>query len=631
MDKLLVYNSTSLTYFGIGALTALKTKYQSLFEQRPVLVYSGGEYDGYFGVTKEGLEHKVVDKWIAEIVDAVGIFSTHSFMLPLKWDFRPNDQEYAAKEKEEIPFDKRTSLNDFALKMDSLSELWNRSFFGINNASDYNEYTYFHDYVRKVIYDVPLPNESTMHKLSQKRILLYYETKHKEGDYYEIKTKKNTYKLSLCSISMHVFNTGVVVFTFNLENHKHQYESDILSINEFGRRFYPQYLAGHEYMTSAVKESFLANHISICVNGMDSLTEDFSRYNTVNQMDTPCFENGKYKNNVVIFSPIVVSGLLNNQFVYDRDAAKKPGTIQLTRITDDRMFFHCWYNAPEKVTDLARKNIISCKSQFAFLTSDFWYAFIFGDKDSSDPSIKDEYMKEEQIRKHTYSRWIDYAANGGFDGTLYGITRDSFVCLGGTFPQNHMKTMYYQISVLSLAQRAGLLRFSAEVSNLSDLAAMRSKKEKGENQYEVGLLITDLYLNYIEFINKMNFKEVTSQIQGIEMYTQMQEVMNIPRDIKDLDGEIDELNRFANLLYQEEQVIEAQDLTRIAAIFLPSTLFASILGMNMFDKLKFSWYPDLNSIVWTLLVLIPSTLMITCSKRNRQSFLRVFFNKTIKK
>lgn len=48
---------------------------------------------------------------------------------------------------------------------------------------------------------------------------------------------------------------------------------------------------------------------------------------------------------------------------------------------------------------------------------------------------------------------------------------------------------------------------------------------------------------------------------------------------------------------------------KVAAIFLPSTLLASLLGMNMFDRLKFSTDLDWNGIGWMAIVLLPLLIM----------------------
>ncbi|MBL0286673.1 MAG: hypothetical protein IPQ19_04465 [Bacteroidetes bacterium] len=153
-------------------------------------------------------------------------------------------------------------------------------------------------------------------------------------------------------------------------------------------------------------------------------------------------------------------------------------------------------------------------------------------------------MKAKQLKAHTYDRWLNY-------GTIYGMTRDSFVCLSDTgfgkkLTMQHMNTMYYTLSVLCLAQRTSVLKFTAEVANLADLAKIDPDKKLIDN-------IKGVYKNYIEFINKLYFREITPQIQGIEIYNQFQKILNLENEIKDLDSEISELHEYVSLIQTERQ------------------------------------------------------------------------------
>jgi len=56
--------------------------------------------------------------------------------------------------------------------------------------------------------------------------------------------------------------------------------------------------------------------------------------------------------------------------------------------------------------------------------------------------------------------------------------------------------------------------------------------------------------------------------------------------IKDLDGEIDELHRYVMLLVDESRNENGEMLNKLAAIFLPATVITGILGMNKFCELE---------------------------------------------
>ena len=155
--------------------------------------------------------------------------------------------------------------------------------------------------------------------------------------------------------------------------------------------------------------------------------------------------------------------------------------------------------------------------------------------------------------------------------------------------------MYYQMAILCLAQRASVLRFSYEVSLITD--QLEENKDATRD-------IKDLYKNYIQFINKIYFREVTSQLQGIEMYNQFQNVMGLEKDVKDLDSEIRELHTYISM-------VEQSNLSKVAVWFLPAGVLVGILGMNTFAEGTFRFETndiDWLSIGWIVIVIVFSVL-----------------------
>ena len=83
------------------------------------------------------------------------------------------------------------------------------------------------------------------------------------------------------------------------------------------------------------------------------------------------------------------------------------------------------------------------------------------------------------------------------------------------------------------------------------------------------------------FINKVYFKEITAQEQGIELYDILQKQMKIPEDVIYLDKQIEELHNYSG--FQKEKY-NNELLTKIAiigAIFLPLSLMASVMSFNV--------------------------------------------------
>lgn len=488
--------------------------------------------------------------------------SIHTFMFPFQWDYLPNNP------KHNIAYNDRTQLSDFDRLFTANSCLKRKLFQIEDSAERYSEYTYFYPFARKALYHT-----------KDDDFMRYYELE-EEGGVYNIEIKlasggTRTLSLKLDNICMHVFDTGVGVLTFNLSNYNYPDKKDILIINEYGRRIYPQYLSNGDCKTKYVKGNFLANKIYGSL-GNFTFSDDFAHYEEPIE-NNACFLPPEHIRNIFDYATNERVGDYAKSFVF-RGQDERKNTIRIRQVTDDRMFFLCYFNNADLVNSMAKKNnkkddtekqSSNSEISYAFELDPFWYSFVYGDKDS--PTIKEDRFQREQILKCSYTRWLDYnSKDPNYNGTLYGITKDSFVCLGAwDVLEGHMQTMYYQMAVLCLVQRASVLRFSYEITQITHF--IFNKKVDLSKQ------IKEIYENYIIFLNRIYFREVTSQIQGIELYSMFQAAMNLEKEVKDLDNEIQELFEYQNMQEQRR-------LNRIATLFLPITLITSFFGMNTFGE-----------------------------------------------
>jgi len=515
-------------------------------------------------------------------------YSVHSFMLPLRWDYLPSNYEMNLR-KEQISFEERTDLKNFLKCLFQDNTKWERKFFRIDSKPEnFNEYHYFHSYATQTIFDLQRVDEKTTANISDSKVMVYFELiTDPQIDTFTITTLKDgNYKLILAGISLHVYNTGIAILTINIENHAYENKEAVLCINEFGRRIYPQFLSQHYPYTQAVKETFLADSIEITIAGMKELKDDFSEYSSIEDREVHHYNGNKYERSWVVKPPAYIRNLFGDTFSFIR-ADEKPDSIRFNILTDDRMFFQSWVGNDELSNILKEKviskNIINdidgkfvrlkIETEYPYLYDPDWHAFIFGDK--STPTIENKKMLSDLSAIHTYARWAGY-------GTLYGFSKDSFVGITNRSDFSakivtHMKTMYYQMAVLSLAQRASVLRFSAEVSNLADIARCNENEKLIPN-------IKILYKNYIEFINKIYYREITPYIQGIEMYSQFQKIMELKENVKDLDDELNELFNYVKLEEDEKQSNEAHTLSIVATWFLPASFIASLFGIGMITQ-----------------------------------------------
>jgi len=466
------------------------------------------------------------------------MYSYHNFMFPFRFDkvsceFNGDDRHEFYKE---VKFDDRVVIDD-EFKKNLENNGWEYKKFEINSSLDYNEFVYFHDFVKDSLYNL---------KEFEVGATSYYFEKKDINNKFNLIIKGKEYDLKLTSISLRIFDTGIGILSIEAENHENESLEDILKINDFARRVYPQFL-GENFDVSKTQEAFLPSKIKI-----DKYEENFSNF----------ADEVKQKPFVKIGNHIL--GILGDTF----SQTFKKDKYLIQPILDDRMFLVCLTKNKDLENKLINNN---------YETNDDWYKYVF--VDSSEKTVFSNNMQTELIIKSTYDRWMDYK----WGLTLFGITRYSFVALSGnSLLENHIKTMYYQMATILLATRASILRFSDEITAISDISDNPSDR------------IENLYKNYLRFKNKLYFKEITAQEQGLELYDKAREIMRIDSDINDLAIEISSLNNFAFVLDEKEEKKEMNKLTKLGTIFIPGTFIAGIFGMNVFPE------KALDNIVGTL-------------------------------
>lgn len=433
------------------------------------------------------------------------IVSSHIFIFPFKWDYGVGSS-----------IEERTNVDKF---VELLGCEWKKQNRDIIEDSEYNKYTYFYDNVRQAIYGrnnyhdyiesfnaYKKVRDYCFKKKNNKAIVqcLKYNGLFSDSKYVISLDDDSKYILNLKDIKLKIYDTGVANLIYFLENcNENSTKNDILKINDFGRRIYPQYLP----MPNCQK-SFLAKELSLQLSPDKHPIEEYFNYD--------------YKKYPTRISKTIMDILGNNfECIKEKRNSKK---IFITPVIDDRMFVMCRYDNTLVSQSLQKY------TKFNSIKDDFWYKYIFVDNGSA--TCQDNNMFENLLKESTYMRWKNY-------GTFYGISRYSFVLLKNEnspdYLNNHFHTIYFEMVLLALTQRASILRFSDEASKIAIL-----------NENETLKRVKSLQKLYIEFINNIYFREVTAQEQGIEMYDKLLEMMRIERDVKRLDEEINEIHKYTS-------------------------------------------------------------------------------------
>lgn len=473
--------------------------------------------------------------------DAKPLHSFHAFLFPFEW--KP-------KNRDGLPLENQTDLQKRILPiMDAARDKWSRMAPWTKPTSlvQYNEANYFYDFVRPVLYGD-----------DQAKYQVHYQHREAQGSEYVIYLEKGeVFRLDLDAIGLSFYSTGVGILSFHCYNREHPEPDAILKINQFGRRLFPPFLATDPDLIATqaffdddrwrnglngVKKAELAQAVVLEKNNTAWAADNFDEW----AAGAPDLES----------PPGLLRQLLPPALV---------SSLAISPVLDDRMFVVCWYG-----NDLLAQNTETRSFTIKSDSRDWWYKFIF--VDSGYKTCQNERMTRHLLREHSNLRWAD-------EGTLYGVSRYSFVCLTGDssqfFPKlilSHCQTNYFKLAELALLQRGCVLRFSDEVTAISDLP------DKNRN---LGAHVSSLYKQYIRFVNKIYFREVTAQEQGIELYDLLQKHMRIENQVKDLDSEIEELHHYVSLLDEDRRNGQLDTLTFIGAFFVVPSFICTYLSAKL--------------------------------------------------
>lgn len=483
--------------------------------------------------------------------------SKHVFQFPFRWDVK-----YVGNDLSKTLYGERTDLDAFHEKLTSKpTSCWSEVVdFKTDTAENYNAWTYFYSFVRKAIFPDATYRSYKQYTYALGQNATYQITIVKKAwpDFDKINFEQ-TLTLELKSVTLNVYDLGVGVLSFSLENDSYGEPEDILKINDFGRRLYPQYI-GPGFNLQYPKNSFLASSIQLInedksLNIQSDFIQDYAR-------------SPSYLPPHIL--QLLDSGLKTDSTFFTEKIPVAKAGIRIKPVLDDRMFVLCWYGRSQ----LAQELTTLTGTQYDLTKEkDFWYRYVFVDTDLTCP---DPLLKDTLLKQTTYTRWAP-------EKTLFGVSRYTFVILtdAGDFAANvlsvHLTDIYARLALVELVQRSALLRFSGEVSFVSRLLKNTADLSFTSNQ------VQELNSSYIQFDNRFFFKEVTAQEQGIELYDMLHARMRLSETASDVKREISELNNYVQAASSETQRVSLERISLLGGLFLVPGFLLSYFGWGILD------------------------------------------------
>lgn len=541
--RLLIYNDDVAEFYGEG-VNDLTSLFKSELDAKKM--YHGGGDSGYLG-TVSGAYSK---EEIAGIVDKIRthfMYSYHIFYFPFKWA------------KKDVTEGTMTQLTDFSQIRFLNNGKWVRPAVAESQENDgnktdknnvsldaqvlYNEKNYYFRFVHDVLYDSGDGNDNLVMHFERK------EPQEKDVRYLiKVSGREKPYSLNVDAININLYKTGVGMMSFYLRNDDESQcdTRDILNINQYGRRILPPFWSE----VNAEKRQELSEYLEISGLDTEISKEDFKSY-TVDE-------------------PWTATSMLDSLLKDLTD------NLTLTPVIDDRMFVMSLY----KNDDMSRLSLSAadayCNPSSPF--SEFWYKYLF--VDTGWPTCQNDEMMRDLLRTHTYLRWQKW-------NSLYGVSRYSFVYLTNSgvpsYLVDYFMTTYARMMEIALVQRASVLCFSNEVTTLTKRGDWTLEKLSEH--------VDSLNEEYIRFINRMYFNELTSQDQGVELYGLIRQNLDIDSYVKELKDEIEKLHDTISFKVERSRNEKAETLNFMAAILLPVSIVTGFWSMNMslFCNFKSNW------------------------------------------
>lgn len=541
--RLLIYNDDVAEFYGEG-VNDLTSLFKSELDAKKM--YHGGGDSGYLG-TVSGAYSK---EEIAGIVDKIRthfMYSYHIFYFPFKWA------------KKDVTEGTMTQLTDFSQIRFLNNGKWVRPAVAESQENDgnktdknnvsldaqvlYNEKNYYFRFVHDVLYDSGDGNDNLVMHFERK------EPQEKDVRYLiKVSGREKPYSLKVDAININLYKTGVGLMSFYLRNDDESQcdTRDILNINQYGRRILPPFWSE----VNAEKRQELSEYLEISGLDTEISKEDFKSY----KVDEPWTATSMLDS--------LLKDLTDN--------------LTLTPVIDDRMFVMSLY----KNDDMSRLSLRAadayCNPSSPF--SEFWYKYLF--VDTGWPTCQNDGMMRDLLRSHTYLRWQKW-------NSLYGVSRYSFVYLTNSgvpsYLVDYFMTTYARMMEIALVQRASVLCFSNEVTTLT--------KRRNWTLEKLSEHVDSLNEEYIRFINRMYFNELTSQDQGVELYGLIRQNLDIDSYVEELKDEIEKLHDTISFKVERSRNEKAETLNFMAAILLPVSIVTGFWSMNMslFCNVKSNW------------------------------------------
>jgi len=422
----------------------------------------------------------------------------------------------------------------------------------------YGEFLYFHPFIQQIFFDKKDSAIAVLERedISEARIQL------REGDV--------VWRFPVERVNLFLFPTDVAIAAVQLnmpqaEQYAAEHElllSDLMDILDWSRRIYPPFF-NNENRPGLVPKLFEWLP-SAYGNSSDFECMDSYLRTTAEKRTTPVARHWR-----TLMSPLRPE---------DHDDAEG---LCYSQLEDDRLgvLSYIAVDDPQRISPQDWVRLAFCDEHGASNKWPYSRSFL-----------------ESFDRENCYDRFWDPAE--GFT-TRYLLTGYSFLAVGRqtddffrfVVPQ-HVEQQYFLLAVLAHMQKASLLGFWKRLADMQQ----EFEKEKASDESKATLFEAQewLLVDLSDFISRFYFREVSNQLQGMELFDCMTKQMRIPQLFAEVVQQSEFVRKVLFEQWQEKTIAKQDriatyqsDLGQLAHKLLPLSIAASVLGLSIgFGKVE---------------------------------------------
>jgi len=237
----------------------------------------------------------------------------------------------------------------------------------------------------------------------------------------------------------------------------------------------------------------------------------------------------------------------------------------LKYLPDDRMFVVPAYGLAGEVI-----NTPHIQERMNYLLSLALYVDHLGDTYSScqDYAYDPEFTRN-LLKEHSLTRW---QATGSYSG--YCIYAHAYLGMSGFFNKviapSHVPYIYGRMTLLGLFYQATLRHYNRRIS----YATKALTEQKSTDSFR------KLRKHFIEFTNNYWFREISPQIQAIEIFNLQTKALNLEAEYHLIKDEMERADEYTTALREQEFNHASKNFNHIAAVFATLALFIGVFGVS---------------------------------------------------